>query len=152
MWRKTSRIKKRTSKGNGKNKTDKVKIKWHKSSRGQQTMQMQTWREKTSCSRTREKKHYLHTWSSHPYGQHVSSKDKTPSSDQDIKQKDRRKPNKSEPGDHNGSHHKSLQPPIKSFTACPGGESVAEMIHHCSVSQITDRPSPPHCSSEPQIN
>ena len=42
--------------------------------------------------------------------------------------------------------------PIKSFAARLGGESVAGMIHHCSVSQITDRPSPPRRSSESQIN
>ena len=42
--------------------------------------------------------------------------------------------------------------PIKSFAARLGGESVAGMIHHCSVSQITDRPSPPCRSSESQIN
>lgn len=42
--------------------------------------------------------------------------------------------------------------PVKSFAACLGGESVAGMIHRCSVSQTTDRPSPAHCSSESQIN
>lgn len=47
------------------------------------------------------------------------------------------------------SHYSSA---IKSFTACLGGESVAETIHHCSVTQITDRPSPPQRPSESQIN
>lgn len=42
--------------------------------------------------------------------------------------------------------------PVKSFAARLGGESVAGMIHHCSVSQTTDRPSPARCSSESQIN
>lgn len=100
-----------------------------------------------------EKTGILSAQSSHPQGQHVSSKDNTLSTDQDIKaerkQKTQTKVSSMTTRAAIASHY---NPPIKSFTACLGGESVAGMIHHCSVSQITASPSPPHCSSESQIN
>lgn len=84
------------------------------------------------------------------HSQYVSSKHNTPSADQDITtERNLTKVSLTTKTVAITSHY---NPPIKSFAACLGGESAAGMIYHCSVRQITDRPSLPHCSSESQIN
>lgn len=141
---KKCRRKKRTSKGNGKNKTDKVKIKWHKSSREKQTSRCKC--EGKSCRKTRKKILSFIQPACIIKTQHTVLRSRHKN------RKTGRNQAKMSPATTTAAITSHYSPAIKAFTACLGGESVAETIHHCSVTQITDRPSPPLCSSESQIN
>lgn len=114
---------------------------------GAANKQMQMWRENDKLEEEKEK---WSAQSSRPHSQYVSSKH-----DNRSRHKNRKtgwNQTKVSPTTTTAAITSHYNPPIKSFTACLGGESAAGMIHHCSVSQITDRPSPPHCSSESLIN
>lgn len=143
--------KKRTRKENGKNKIDKVKIKWHKSGREQQTIRCKC-EEKRQVAGRQRKKNIICAEFTSTEPAYIIKTQHTVLSSRHKNRKTGRNQTKMSPATTTAAITSHYSPPIKSFTACLGGERVAEMIHHCSVSHITDRPSPRHCSSESQIN